>query len=202
MYDRRHILDLITPYIASTSCCYRLHRYYRLLLFQQDFFGLDYFDLNYSTVTPKKYVILSLDLSTETYTQLLLPRGFNKVSRYQPKLVVLMDSLCFGHDFEETYFVIWQMKDFGVQASWIQLFKITYQNFFSCYCDFAMDIWLDFLPLYLSGNGDTLILANNKENEAFIYNCRDGRVEKIVITNKNMKWFEAWDYVESLVSTH
>ena len=202
MYDRRHILDLITPYIASTSCCYRLHRYYRLLLFQQDYFGLDYFDLNYSTVTPKKYVILSLDLSTETYTQLLLPRGFNKVSRYQPKLVVLMDSLCFGHDFEETYFVIWQMKDFGVQASWIQLFKITYQNFFSCYCDFAMDIWLDFLPLYLSGNGDTLILANNKENEAFIYNCRDGRVEKIVITNKNMKWFEAWDYVESLVSTH
>ncbi|AES87590.1 F-box protein interaction domain protein [Medicago truncatula] len=169
----------------------------------QDYFGLDYFHLNYSSITPEKYVILSLDLSTETYTQLLLPRGFNKVSRHQPKLAVLMDCLCFGHDYEETYFVIWQMKDFGVQSSWIQLFKITYQNFFSYYCDFARESkWLDFLPLCLSKNGDTLILANNQENEAFIYNRRDDRVEKIGITNKNMLWFEAWDYVESLVSTH
>ncbi|RHN59474.1 putative F-box domain-containing protein [Medicago truncatula] len=42
----------------------------------QDYFGLDYYHLNYSSITPEKYVILSLDLSTETYTQLLLPRGF------------------------------------------------------------------------------------------------------------------------------
>ena len=77
----------------------------------------DYSGSNFSfasDVTIEQYVILSIDLSTETYTQLLLPQGFHKVPRYQPKLVVLMDCLCFCHDFEKTHFIIWQMKDFGV----------------------------------------------------------------------------------------
>jgi len=84
----------------------------------------DFVVWNDSSITIEQLVILSLDLSTESYTQLLLPRGFDKVSRYESGLVVLRDTLCFFHDFEETHFVIWQMKDFGVQESWIQLFKI------------------------------------------------------------------------------
>jgi F-box interacting protein len=142
--------------------------------------------------TVEHFVIVSLDLSTETYTELLLPRGFAKVPRDPPKIVVLMDCLCFCHDFEETHFVIWKMKDFGVQESWIQLFKISYENF---------DKWVNFLPLYLSENGDTLILTNYDDDEAFIYNCRDNRVKKIGINNKIL-WGLAKDYVESLVSTH
>jgi hypothetical protein len=63
--------------------------------------------------TVEVYVIVSLDLSTETYTEPLLPRGFAKKPRCPPKLVVLMDCLCFCHDFEKTHFVICQMKDFG-----------------------------------------------------------------------------------------
>ncbi|MCI09898.1 F-box protein, partial [Trifolium medium] len=45
----------------------------------------DYFCSNYdfcskdSSVTVDQFVILSLDISIETYTQLLLPRGFDKV---------------------------------------------------------------------------------------------------------------------------
>ncbi|PNX86685.1 F-box protein [Trifolium pratense] len=144
------------------------------------------------SLTVDQFVILSLDLSTETYTQLLLPQRFDKVPRYPPKLVVLMDCLCFCHDFEKIHFVIWQMKDFGVQESWIQLFKISHQDFY---------IWLDLLPLYLSENGDTLLLANVKHNEAFIYNCRDNKVEKIEIAN-NIMWPKAKNYVESLVSPH
>jgi hypothetical protein len=107
-----------------------------------------------------------------------------------PKLVVLMDYLCFCHDFEETYFVIWQMKNFGIQESWIQLFKISYQNCFGR---------VNLLPLYLLNNGDTLILANDEDDEAFIYNRIDNRVEKQRISN-NILWSEAKDYVESLVS--
>ena len=34
-------------------------------------------------------------------------------------------------------------------------------------------------PMYLSENGDTLVLANDEENEVIIYNCRDNRVEKV-----------------------
>jgi hypothetical protein len=55
-------------------------------------------------------------------------------------------------------------------------------------------------PLYLSNNGDTLILANVEEDdEAFIYNHIVNRVEKHRISN-NILWSEAKDYGESLVS--
>lgn len=155
-----------------------------------------------SSITFEQYVILSLDLSTETYTQLLLPRGFNKVSRYHPTIAVLVDCLCFSHDFEQTHLVIWKMKDFGVHESWIQLFKISYESFFPCYHDYTMDFKrFDLLPLCLSQNCDTLILANDRDNRAFIYKCVDNRVEEIGITNKCF-WGRAKDYVESLVSIH
>ncbi|PNX76989.1 F-box protein [Trifolium pratense] len=150
----------------------------------------DSIDLNSHDFALYKCVILSLDLTTETYTKLLLPRGLDKVPDYPPQLVVLMDCLCFCLDFEKTHFVIWQMKDFGVQESWLQLFKISYENFAQ----------VNLLPLYLSENGDTLVLANDKQDEAFIYNCRDNKVEKIRIANR-IKWSEAKNYVESLVST-
>jgi F-box interacting protein len=154
-----------------------------------------YFGLNHS-ITIQQHVILSLDLSTETYIQLLLPRGFDKLPLYKPTLVVLRESLCFCYDFVKTHFIIWQMKDFGIQESWIQLFKISYNNFFSRFK------WLDLLPLYLSENGYTLILANNGVGEAFIYNCRGfNKVERIEVTD-NIFWSEAQDYVESLVWPH
>jgi hypothetical protein len=118
-------------------------------------------------------------------------------------LVVLMDCRCFCHDLEETNLVIWQMKDFGVQESWIQLFKISYQIFYSCYkyrgtgyiCQ-----WLKLVPLCLSKNGDTLILANHEDKKAFIYNCRDNKAEQIRLANETW-WLDAMSYVESLVST-
>jgi len=89
------------------------------------------------------------------------------------------------------------MKDFGVQESWIQLYKISYNNFFS-----PMDLKrLDFIVLYLSENGDTMILLTDHKDKAFSYNYRDNRVKKIGITDK-IFWSETKDYVESLVSTN
>jgi hypothetical protein len=58
---------------------------------------------------------------------------------------------------------------------------------------------VNLLPLYLLNNGATLILANDEDDEAFIYNRIDNRVEKQRISN-NILWSEAKDYVESLVS--
>jgi len=116
------------------------------------YFGSDCLSLKHTSITVEQYVILSVNMSIETYTQLLLPQGFDKVPCYRPKLVVLMDRLCLCHDFEKTHFIIWQMKDFGVQESWVQLYKISYKNLFS-----AMEYkCLNLLPLYLSENGDTI----------------------------------------------
>jgi F-box interacting protein len=81
-------------------------------------------------ITVNQYVILSLDLFTEKCTQLLLPQRFNEKLWHTPKLVVLKGCLCFCHDSEETHFIIWQMKNFGVQESWVQLFKISYEGKF------------------------------------------------------------------------
>jgi F-box interacting protein len=150
-----------------------------------------------NSISIEQYVIVSLDLSSETFTQLLLPRGFDKAPHYIPTLVVLRDSLCFCHDIEVAHFVIWQMKDYGVHESWIQLFKIGYNNLFS---ELEFE-YSNLFPLYLSENGDTLVLANVEDNEVIIYNCRDNRVEKIGITN-NIMWSQAKGYIESLVSTN
>ncbi|RHN43576.1 putative F-box domain-containing protein [Medicago truncatula] len=118
---------------------------------------------------------------------------------YQPELVVLRDTLNFFHDFEETHFVIWQMKDFGVQQ---QLFKINSNKLPSCYYNYGTGFkQLGSLPLYLSKIGDTLVLANHEDGKAFIYNRVDNKVEEIGITNKII-WSHARDYVESLVPTH
>jgi F-box interacting protein len=140
--------------------------------------------------------IVSLDLSTETYKQFLLPPGLDDVPFFQPILRVLVDSLCFSHDSKKTEFVLWQMKEYGVQESWTQLFKISYENL-------QMDLPINPLVcLYI--NGDTVIFAykfrTKFRNQAFIYNLKDNTVEKIKCKNC-IQWFEeAKDYVESLVS--
>jgi len=160
----------------------------------------NYYDIYLNGITVDEYVIVSLDLSTESDTQLLLPQVFDEVPCYQPTLAVLMDCLCFSYDFKRTHYVIWQMKDFGVHESWIELFKITYQNSFS-FDGYGMEFEkFKLVPLHLSENGDTLILANDDLSEAIVYNCRDNTTAKIGITNQ-IFWLQARGYVESLVST-
>jgi hypothetical protein len=155
-------------------------------------------------------MIVSLDLSTETYTQFLLPSGFDEVPHFQPTLHVLMDFLCFSHDFKRTEFVIWQMKEFGVQESWTQLFRIDYINLQMDNLPVIInnnmglnaeifDCNTPLFPLHLSKNGDTLILANGDDNHAIIYNGRDKSVERIRVSYK--VWlYSSMNYVESLVS--
>ncbi|KAL5058092.1 hypothetical protein RYX36_029696, partial [Vicia faba] len=135
----------------------------------------------------QQFVIVSVDLSTETCTQLLLPSGFDELPFIQPNVNVLMDCLCFSHDLKGSEFVIWQMKKFGVQKSWTLLFKINYFDH-------------HLLPLYLSKNGDTCILANYEDNQVVIYNQRENKVKIIGIANK-LRCFSGTEYVESLVST-
>ncbi|GAU22821.1 hypothetical protein TSUD_142620 [Trifolium subterraneum] len=156
-----------------------------------------------------RFVIVSLDLSTETYKEFLLPSGFDEVPRVEPSLRILMDCLCFSHDFKGTELIIWQMKEIGVQESWSQLFRIEYvnlqmhniPNYNELYFVGLMECDTPLLPMYVSKNGDTLILTKVADGRVIIYDRRDKSAEITIRVPKTICLFSAIDYVESLVST-
>jgi len=146
-----------------------------------------------NNITIQQFVIISLDLGTETHSQLLPPKGFTEVPIVVPYLSVLKDCLCFSHEYKQTHFVIWEMKEFGVEDSWTQLFKISYDNL-QVY-DQLNDSKFYLFPLFLSEKTGTLLLTNDLEGRAILYNWRYNRVERV-----NKTWFNNMNYVESLVS--
>jgi F-box interacting protein len=158
----------------------------------------------------EQFVIVSLDLSTETYKQFLLPLGFDEVPFSQPLLRALMDCLYFSHCSNKTEFILWKMKEYGVQESWTQLFKISYQNlakqivvsmgFMGLGFNIDYGYYYQLVCLYV--NGDIVIFVSNFCKQSFIYNLKDNTVVKIKSIN-TIHWFhDSKDYVESLVSVH
>ncbi|XP_057427156.1 F-box/kelch-repeat protein At3g23880-like [Lotus japonicus] len=145
-------------------------------------------------ITVENILILSLDLATETYTQFSLPQGFDEVPCVEPSVLVLMDCLCFCHVWKKTHFVIWQMKEFGVENSWTQLLKINYQDL---QIQLSSDIKYQLFPLFLYNH--TLILVDSHDDQAILFNMRDNRAENTWITDK-IYWSSTVNYVESLVS--
>jgi len=69
-------------------------------------------------LTVDQFVIISLDLWMETYKQFQLPQSFDEVPPIAPIVCVLMECLCFFHYSNGYNFVIWQMREFGVEESW------------------------------------------------------------------------------------
>ena len=53
-------------------------------------------------------------------------------------------------------------------------------------------------PLWLSKNGDTLLLANSKRDQAILYNLRDNRVEQTSVDE--IAWKKAICYVQCKAS--
>jgi F-box interacting protein len=150
--------------------------------------------------TIEQYVIVSLDLKTETYKHFLLPQSCNKELLTRPLLSptvdclsVLMDCMCFSYDFKKTHFIVWKMDEFGVKNSWTQFLKISYMNL-------QIDRLPQLIPLCLSEDGDTIIFSINQANQAILYNWRDNRVKRIKSTNR-ITWSTTKVYVESLIST-
>jgi len=142
----------------------------------------------------EQFVIISLDLSTETYKQLLLPPGYDEVPTVWPVLMVLMECLCFSYDTKDNGFVLWQMKEYGVQESWSQLFKISYHNLQDC----CVKDYDQMVCLYK--NGDIVIFAKpHKPDQAVIYNLRNKKVARIRVQDCIDWSFHASVYIESLV---
>jgi F-box interacting protein len=167
------------------------------------------YNCDLKNLTIEEYAIVSLDLGTETYSQLLLPRCCNENPIDTAlTLFVFMDCLCVSYDFEKTHFVIWQMKEFGVEESWTQLFEISYLDL-----NVGLNIgfyvrWysMRLIPLCFSDD-DALIFATNSGHGPILYDWRNNRVKTIEITNFEDEiipycWYSAKEYsVESLVST-
>ncbi|RHN45824.1 hypothetical protein MtrunA17_Chr7g0235661 [Medicago truncatula] len=122
-------------------------------------------------MTIDQFVIILLDLITETYHQLLPPRGFDNVP---------------------------PMKEFEVEESWTQFLKISYE---SLPIDYDAVRGFVLFPLCLSEDGDALILVWDEAEQAIFYNLRANIGEKAK-TTKEIQWFGANEYVESLVSTN
>ncbi|XP_050912078.1 F-box/kelch-repeat protein At3g23880 [Lathyrus oleraceus] len=164
----------------------------------------------YKDITIDQFLIVSLDLRTETYNQYLLPREFDEVPPIAPVIGVLGDCLCFSYRYKETDLIIWQMKKFGVQDSWTQFLKISCHSLQIDY-DYSeyMKYHFDLVPLFLSKDGDTLILNNIQEDHKILYNWRNNSVVRTNITaRKTITQDETSDlvscssngYFESLVS--
>jgi F-box interacting protein len=87
-----------------------------------NWFARHRYNCHLKNIIIEQFVIISLELGTETYTLLLPPRCCDEELRDRsilpPALSVLNDCLCFSYDFKKTNFIIWQMKEFGVEESW------------------------------------------------------------------------------------
>ncbi|KAK7293081.1 hypothetical protein RJT34_15942 [Clitoria ternatea] len=138
-------------------------------------------------------VINSLDLGSETYKQLLLPSGFDEVPDIYPSVGVLKDCLCFSHDCKGTHFVVWVMKEFGVEVSWTQFLSIGYN-------DLQVDIknFSPLVPVFVSKDDDVVVIAKLNETQAMLYYRRDNRVERTEIAEPSLSWNLANYSVESL----
>jgi len=139
-------------------------------------------------VTINQLLILSFDLRTETCKYMLLPDGTTAVSQELLTLVVLRGCLCFYYNHVKTHFVLWEMKEFGVQESWTQLVNVSYVHL--QFGEFLN--WL-LLPVCLSENGDVVMLVCEEEYDAIMYNQKDGIVE---LSNNQIRYAE---HMQSLV---
>ncbi|XP_058762098.1 F-box/kelch-repeat protein At3g23880-like [Vicia villosa] len=141
----------------------------------------------------EQIVIISLDLSTETYKVLLVPQGLVEVPQMQPVISVLMGCLCFSHQ-EKHEFVLWQMKEYGIRESWTRLFKISYQILPMDFRDES------FRMACLYKKGDMVVFVSDCSHDPVIYNLRDKKVEEVIINGGGYWFCHVNVYVESLVT--
>ncbi|XP_058755857.1 F-box/kelch-repeat protein At3g23880-like [Vicia villosa] len=109
--------------------------------------------------TVDELVIISLDLGTETYKlfRFTFLLDFDEVVVVEPNVCVLMECLCFSHSSKGYNFLVWQMKEFGVEESWMKLLEVDYCNLL--HGTYAGNGIVNLFPLHAFENGDMLIMV-------------------------------------------
>ncbi|KEH23128.1 putative F-box domain-containing protein [Medicago truncatula] len=185
--DLQHYIDGVGVYFSSTL---------NWLVIRNDIT----YDKDSNYLNFKNYMIISLNLGTEKYTQLLPPQGSDEVLLNETSLCVLMDCLCFCYHYSyngTANFYIWKMKNFGVEKSWSRFLKISHHNL-----QIFKTSYISLLPLFYSENGDALILEIPVLRQLILYNWRTNKVERVITSTKRKRWVFLNNYIESLVSTN
>ncbi|XLR05805.1 hypothetical protein HN51_060691 [Arachis hypogaea] len=145
-------------------------------------------DYDWADVTLDMLMIVSFDLKSDTHKQILLPKGIDEIPGQKPILGVWRNSLYLLHDYKNTHFIAWQMKEFGDENSWTQLLKISFHH-----------LGVERLfPAFIFENGNIFMLIGRHRFEVVFYDRRDNSVKHINILANN-RYVIAFDYVESLV---
>ncbi|CAJ1976878.1 unnamed protein product [Sphenostylis stenocarpa] len=136
-------------------------------------------------------LILSFDLVTEAYGEVLLPnRDYDEICN--PSLDVLRGCLCVCFtDYKKGNWSVWLMKDYGVQLSWTMLSIISHVTF-------GMRKWMHtFEPLCISENG--VLLVKTPTSKLALYNLVDDRIVNLKVRGR-LGFDHTHIYHESLVS--
>ncbi|XP_039686927.1 F-box/kelch-repeat protein At3g23880 [Medicago truncatula] len=134
-------------------------------------------------------VILSFDLSNETYKEVLLPEPDGVNVRSNRVLGVLSNCLCVCFDSNNTHWDFWLMKKYGVAESWTRLMMIPLDKILQC-----LQFRPSFIqPLFMSENSSVLLRTYTK---FFLYNLNNGRLDCL----PGSYVFDPHIYHESLVS--
>ncbi|KAG5027590.1 hypothetical protein JHK86_023504 [Glycine max] len=141
-------------------------------------------------------VIFSYDMKNETYRYLLKPDGMSEVSFPEPRLGILKGYLCLSCDHGRTHFVVWLMREFGVEKSWTQLLNVSYEHLQLDQFPFPST---SMIPLCMSEDEDVMLLASYGRKEFVLVNKRDNRMDDIGGFDGKYYWPYSYDYVPSLV---
>ena len=156
---------------------------------------LNWLAVRWETDTVNQLVIFSYDLNMETYKYLLLPGGLSEHAD-NPSLGVLKGCLCLYHGQEQvrTRFVVWLMREFGVENSWTPWLNMSFElvQLFPPWQLLAA-------PLCMFENDDVMLLANYPRSQYIFYNRRDNRIVRAEDFNDKVPLFSHDDYVQSLV---
>ena len=142
-----------------------------------------------TNVSGSSWVIISLDLRTESYQKTEQP-DYEAVG-FHFTLGVLRDCLCILCEYQDTHLDVWLMKEYGVKESWTKLFTIPHSS--------DPESFGYSVPLFISGNGEVLLTLESQDSYLVLYNSRDATFKRCEIRSIN-GWFETQVYVESLVS--
>ncbi|XLT78166.1 hypothetical protein HN873_034440 [Arachis hypogaea] len=144
---------------------------------------------DWADVTLDMLMIVSFDLKSDTHKQILLPKGIDEVPGQTPILGVWGNRLYLLHNYKNTHFIAWQMKEFGDENSWTQLLKISFHH---------LGVEMLSFPEFIFENGNIFMLRGRHRFEEVFYDRRDNSVKRVNILANNC-YFHAFDYVESLV---
>ncbi|WOH14318.1 hypothetical protein DCAR_0933837 [Daucus carota subsp. sativus] len=137
--------------------------------------------------------IISLDIKTETYREILLPKFREEEGEYIIKFGNFSNSLSLICDFDD-YADLWILKGCGGEEFWTKLLTISYMD--------TLEYYWRLKPICFSVNGEILLLHNNKT--ILLYNTKDKTFDELLDLDfvGLPRWPEAdvYTYVESLVS--